>query len=562
MLSLLNKTTFSVPVAALILATAALTSRVLGLVRDRIFAGTFGAGEELDVYFAAFRAPDLIYSIVIGGAISSAFIPVFISHLNRDKREAWEVARSFFYVAAIGLFAIGLLAYIFMPQIIPFIAPGFSASARTLAVTMSRIMLLSSIFLGLSAVFAGVLQSFRKFFIYSLAPIFYNLGIILGALFFVDYVGIIGLAWGVALGAFLHMLVQVPITVSSGFNFMIPRRFFHPAVFRILKLMVPRTAGLAAFQINLWVITAIASTLAAGSVSVFNLANNIQYIPIGIVGISFATAAFPALADHISSGDYKKYLVEFSRNIRHVLFLVMPISVLFFVLRAQIVRIVLGTGEFDFEDTRLTAAALGAFSFGIFAYALSPIISRAFYAKENTLTPVVAHVAGIVLNITLSVLFIFVIFPRNGFQEFLASFFKVDDLDSSTVIGLPVAFAISGVFSLIILLVSFFRERRNRVIAKEIFNAFLRVGLLSMAVGFGAWMILRGVEPYVATDTFVGIFMQALIAALGAMAAYVAVAYILRFPELYSLLSFISRRTGGKKLPKSAPVHPEGTNGF
>lgn len=547
---LFNRTTVSVPTAALILGSAALASRILGLLRDRVLTGSFGAGTELDVYFAAFRIPDLIYSVLIGGAISSAFIPVFISHFTRDKNEAWEIARSLFYIVLGGLLVIAVLIFILMPRIIPFIAPGFDDSARQLVTTMSRIMLLSTIFLGLSAVLSGILHSFRKFFVYSLAPIFYNLGIIIGALFFVPLWGLSGLAYGVVLGAFLHMAVQLPVSMFSGFKPIPIAGIFHPALWRILKLMLPRAFGLGAYQLNLIAITAIASTLAAGSLAIFTLANNIQYLPIGIIGISFATAVFPSLSSSLSKNDYKKYLEEFSRAFRIVLFLVLPVSFLFFVLRAHIVRIIYGTGQFGWEDTRLTAAALGAFSIGIFAYALSPIVSRAFYAQENTKTPVIANSIGIALNIILSVLLIYVIFPRGGLLVILGRLFKIEDLPSIAIIGLPLAFSISGIVALSLLLVAFFKDKRNISIAPSLLASAIRIGAASIFSGLVAWFMLKVFVLFISsTETFLLISSQAAFASLISGASYFLIAYIFKFEELHWLFAVLRSKFTKTNIP-------------
>lgn len=559
---LLNKTTKSVSAAALILGGSILVSRILGLLRDRILAGLYGAGVELDVYFSAFRIPDLIYSIIIGGAISSAFIPVFISHFTKSKKEAWEIARSFFYIAAVGLLVITSLVFIFMPLLMPLVVPGFDAESQEITVKMSRIMLLSPLFLGLSAVFSGILHSFKKFFVYSLAPIFYNIGIIIGALYFTPYFGIEGLAWGVALGAFLHMLIQAPVTFKSGFKLTPVKEFYHPAIKKIFKLMAPRTVGLAAYQVNLWVITAIASTLAAGSLTVFTLANNIHYLPIGIVGLSFATALFPNLSQSISEGKYKEYLGELSRTLRGVFFLVLPLSIMFFVLRAHIVRVVLGTGQFSWEDTRLTAAALGAFSIGIFSYALAPVLSRAFYAKENTVTPVIASTIGMLVNILLSILLIFVIFPRDGILILLARIFKIANLPDIAVIGLPVAFSLSGIVSLILLLWFFFREdERNKAIVSGIVRGFVRITIAGIAAGVVGWSSLQLFDYFFGPiNTFIMILLQAAIATILAFAVYFLIGYTLHFEEFRVIISMVRQKLSKKLLPAEAPL--ERLDGF
>ncbi|MEX2145169.1 MAG: murein biosynthesis integral membrane protein MurJ [Candidatus Spechtbacterales bacterium] len=545
--SILNTSTRSVTGAALILAASVLVSRFLGLIRDRILAGIFGAGIELDTYFAAFRIPDLIYSVIIGGAITSAFIPVFINKLSKDEENAWKVAQSFFYIAGIGLGGISLVMFLLMPLVMPLVVPGFDAVSQETAVQMSRIMLLSPIFLGLSSVFSGILHSFRKFLVYSLAPIFYNIGIVIGAVWLTKYFGINGLAWGVVLGAFGHMAIQAPVAFASGLKLTPFYGFRYPEIRHILGLMAPRSLGLAAYQINLWVITAIASTLVVGSLTVFNLANNLHYLPIGLIGVSFATAVFPNLSSSISREKYQNFLNELSKTLRGVFFLVFPVSILFFVLRAQIVRIVLGTGEFSWEATRLTAAALGAFSFGIFAYALLPILSKAFYAQENTRTPVIASVVGMAANVFLSVLLIYVIFPNDGFLEFLERVFKVSDVPGVAVIGLPLAFSISGILSLALLFTAFFKDKRNVAVLPNLMYSALRIIPTSFAAGFLSWLMLRVFAFFFASDTFLAVFLQAAFASLSAMALYLIIAYKARFREFDFMVSFLSNRFKLKK---------------
>lgn len=553
-LNSINKSSATVASAAFVLSISLFASRLLGLVRDRILAGKFGAGIELDIYFAGFRIPDLIYSIVIGGAISSAFLPVFISYFKKSEKEAWQIASSFLYIALLGILFVCAIVYIFLPQIIDLVVPGFDKEYKAITVTMSRIMLLSPLFLGLSAVFSGILHSFKKFLIYSLAPIFYNLGIVVGALFFTDSLGVMGLAWGVALGAFLHILIQVPASVASGFRLYLPRQFFHPAIKRIVKLMLPRALGLAVLQINLWIVTAIASTLAIGSLTIFNLANHIQYLPIGIVGVSFAIAVFPALSQSASEDRYKDYLRELSKTLRLVSYLVIPISVLFFILRAQIVRIVLGAGEFGWEATQLTAASLGIFAFGIFAYAIAPILSRAFYAQENTKTPVIANTIGIVINIVLSLTLIYVIFPYGNILELLGHALKISNLPSISVIGLPIAFSVSGIAVLVLLLIAFFKDKKNREIFEQLRRAFFRILFASIVAGLMAWLMLRAFARFSSTDTLLTITLQGSFAALAAGIAYIFISYALKFDEFKTLISFIQSKVKHKKMIQEMPI--------
>ncbi|NCU42113.1 MAG: murein biosynthesis integral membrane protein MurJ, partial [Candidatus Moranbacteria bacterium] len=340
--------------AALLLAIAGLLSRLLGLIRDRILASMFGAGDILDIYYASFRIPDFLYGVLVLGALSAAFIPVFTKVYTKESpQNAWKLTSDFLIllVGAIGI--IGFFAMLFMPILIYGIAPGFEGEKREMAILFSRIMLLSPILLGASAVFGGVLIARKSFLAYSLAPIFYNIGIIFGALVLVDIWGLPGLAWGVVIGAFMHFCIQMPATFRSGYVFSLPKEFpwKNKQVKKILLLMLPQVFSVASGQINFWIITIFASLMASGSLAVFNLANNLQSIPLALVGVSFAVAVFPKLSQLASDGDMKEFSEVFLKTLRRILYFVIPATVFLILLRAQIVRVVLGGGIFDWKDT-------------------------------------------------------------------------------------------------------------------------------------------------------------------------------------------------------------------
>jgi len=358
---LFSNTESSITGAAIILGSASFLSRIIGIVRDRIFAHQFGAGDVLDTYYAAFRTPDLVYNLLIVGALSAGFIPIFLELKEKNKKEAWLVTNSVLNILAIGSLVVCAILFIFTPFITQHIVPGFDESKQTMTILLSRIMLVSPIILGISSLVSGVLQSFKSFFIYSLTPIMYNLGIIIGAIFFVPRFGVEGLAYGVILGAVLHLMIQLPTLFKLGFRYTPVMDISNMFVKKIWKMMIPRTLGLATFQINLIIITIFASTLGGGSIAIFNFANNLQYFPVGIIGISFAIAAFPALSELAAKQKKDTMVNELIRTARQILFFILPMSILFLVLRAQIVRTVFGSGAFDWNDTIMTADTLAFF---------------------------------------------------------------------------------------------------------------------------------------------------------------------------------------------------------
>lgn len=533
-----SKTIFS---AAFILATAALTSRILGLVRDRLLAGRFGAGDELDIYFAAFRLPDLIYSILIMGAISSAFIPVFAQYFQKDKKEAWHLTSGLFNLAFLILIILAGIFILIAPWLISIVAPGFSGIKREMTVLLTRIMFLSPLLLGISSILGGVLQYFHRFFVNSLAPIMYNIGIIIGILFFVPLWGLVGLAWGVVLGAGFHFLIQLPSAIFSGFQYKRVFAFYHQGIKKIIKLMIPRTIGLAGFQINFLVITAIASTLVSGSIAIFNLSYNLQYVPIGIIGISFATATFPRLAKSFAKKDKQYFSKNFSSVFSQILYLVLPVTVLFFLLRAQIVRIILGTGQFDWMDTRLTAAALGIFSFSIFAQSLIPLISKAFYSFQNTKTPVLISLWSIGINILGSFFFVWVLNNNNYFSDFVSQSLKLQGISNFAILGLPIAFAIAGIFNFIILLKAFDKKIKSwnpQLILDSLWKMIIGCVLMAVIV----YTFLYIADLFFDTHTFIGIFLQAAIAAGGGAIIYFILTFFLKSPEAKGLIKKVFKK--------------------
>lgn len=502
---------------ALILAISSFVSRILGLIRDRLFASTFGAGDDLDAYYAAFRIPDFIFNLLILGALSSAFVPVFVGYISRGKMsEAWHVTNSLLNILLlISLVVCGIL-FIFADRLIFLVAPGFDYEKKELTVLLTRIMLISPIFFGISNIASCILNSFKSFFLYAIAPIVYNLGIIFGAIFFVPKFHALGLALGVALGALLHAVIQLPKIFSLGFKWKPTLDFSHEGVKKIGKLMLPRSFGLAISQINLWVITVIASTIASGSVAIFNLANNLQSFPIGIFGISFAIASFPYLAEAVSKNDINSFRLHFSKTFSQILFLVIPASVLMLLERAQIVRLILGAGKFDWEDTILTAQSLGFFSLSIFAQALVPLLARSFYSFSDTKTPVLVSLIAIIFNILGSL----------WLSRYLG------------VLALALVFSLSSFFHMILLLI-ILKMRVGDFGDFLIFQNGFKTLVAAMAMAFGIYGGLNLVAKFVDMHTFVGIFLQASLAAIFGIFIYFVFSLLLKNEELTSLIRAI-----------------------
>jgi putative peptidoglycan lipid II flippase len=512
---ILNGESKTITGAALLLGAASLASRFLGVLRDRVLAGEFGAGDTLDIYYAAFRIPDLIFNLLILGALSAGFIPIFTAALcsakekNEPPKEAWEIVNSVMNIMGVALAVLCGLFIAFAPRIIPLITPGFGPEKMAMTITMTQIMMLSPIFLGFSNILGSVLQSFKRFFIYALAPIFYNIGIIVGALFFTRWWDIYGLAWGVVLGAAAHMLIQAPAAWQLGFRYRLLFDLVNKKVRAIGKMMIPRTLGLAVSQINLVVMTIIASTLVPGSLAIFNLANNLQYFPVGIIGISFAVAAFPLLGEFAAAGKKEEMVKSFSHTTRLIVFFIIPASVLLLVLRAQIVRVIFGAGYFDWEDTILTADTLAYFVLSLFAQALIPLLARFFYALQDTKTPFLIGIVSAAINI-------------------LAAIFLVKPWG---VAGLAMAFSLASVLNFILLWIML-RIKFGPLDEGNILKSTFKISAAASLMAFAAQTMKAILAPYVDMQTFLGVLGQGLGAGSAGILIFSVVALVLGSREM------------------------------
>lgn len=521
----------SITSAAIIVAAASLASRFLGIFRDRILAGLFGAGDTLDMYYAAFRIPDLMFNLLVLGALSAGFIPVFTNLCKKNfftgsvsgSREAWHLANAIINIMGVALLALSVFFIIFTPQLTRLITPGFYGDKQLTTITLTRIMFLSPFFLAISSVLGGILQSFKRFFVYSLAPIAYNIGIIIGALYFVPLWGVYGLGWGVACGAFLHFLIQVPAAMRLGYRYRITFDWRNAHVREIGRMMVPRTLSLAITQFNLVIVTIIASTLASGSLAVFNLANNLQSFPVGIFGISFAVAAFPTLAALAS--DRAALIKNFSKVLRQIIFFILPATVLLLTLRAQIIRVVLGSGSFGWRDTVLTIDTLMYFCLSLFAQATLPLLTRLFYVNKDSTTPFYVGLSTTAVNIVLSL--------------YLAQ--------KLGIAGIALAFSISAIinFALLWLLL---KVRLGALDEVRILGSTLKISAASIGAGIAVQWVKFAVEPYVDMHTFMGVLAQGFTAGSAGIAIFILIAWLLHSEELLNFIRSLKARAKRERI--------------
>ncbi len=523
--SFLNARSRNITSAATLLAVATIFSRILGLLRDNLLANLIPK-IQTDIYFASFRIPDFVYGILISGGIIAAFLPVFALEFRKNKAAAQRLTNNVLTIFLIALIVICSLLAIFTPALVKFLVPGFSPEQQAATILLTRIMFLSPVLLGISAIFSGILQYHNLFLAYSLAPIFYNIGIISGILFFFPLFNyeIWALSLGVVLGAVLHLLVQVPSLLKSGFRPGFSFNFSSPGLKKIFRLMAPRTVGAGVFHLNLIVITAIASSLSPGSISIFNFSNNLQGLPIGLIGVSFATAAFPTFSQNFVKKENFKFLTDFYSIFSQILFLIVPLSLLVFLCRAQIVRLVLGTslvgnGFFGWWQTRLTAAALGIFAFALFANCLIPFLTRIFYSLHNTKTPVIIAVFTVLFNIILSLSLVGLFSDGGILKAQVIDLLKLKGVQDIAVIALPLAVSIAALVQFFLLCL-FLKKKIKELNFSKIYQSFLKIFVASLLMGIVVYLFLNLFAFFFATNTVLHLLVQVTVSGLIGIVSY------------------------------------------
>ncbi|HJW84127.1 MAG TPA: murein biosynthesis integral membrane protein MurJ, partial [Anaerolineae bacterium] len=394
--------------AASVVMLAFVASRVLGLAREIVIGARFGTSAELDAYLAAFRLPDLLYQLIAGGALGSAFIPTFARTLAAgDPRGAWRLASAVINIVTLTLAAAAALAAIVAPALVQaIIAPGFDADRQALTVSLMRAMLIAPVIFGASGVIMGALNAQQHFLLPAVAPIMYNLAIIAGAVFLAPALGAGGLAIGVVAGALGHLLIQIPGLARHGARYSPVLDVNNPGVRQVARLMGPRVLGLAIVQLNFLVNTNLASRLGEGAVSALNYAWLLMLLPQGVFAQSIATAAFPTFAAQAARDQIDDMRRSLSSALRATLCLSLPAAVGLIVLGAPLVQLLLERGEFTSASTRAVAGTLQFFALGLAAHSALEIVTRAFYARRDTRTPVIVGAAAMGLNVILSLLLI------------------------------------------------------------------------------------------------------------------------------------------------------------
>lgn len=503
--------------ATLLVALFFVLSRVAGLAREVIIGARFGTSAEYDAYLAAFRAPDLLFQLVAGGALGSAFIPVFAGLWVRDERpQAWLLFSRVLNVVTLALMVLaGVAALAAEPLVANIIAPGFSPEQQALTASLMRVMLVGTVIFGAGGLVMGALNATQHFLWPAVAPVLYNLAIVAAALWLAPVWGVHGLAWGVVAGAAAHLLVQAPQLLRTGARYSPSLSLADAGVREVLRLMGPRVLGLLFVQMHFLVNTILASGLAAGSLSALNYAWLLMLLPLGIFAQSVATTVFPTLAAQAAAGDHSALRRTYAQTLRTVLFVVLPSAVALILFGRPLVALLLERGAFGPESTALVVSALALYALGLVGHATLEITVRAFYALHNTWTPVVVGVAAMALSILLGVWWV----APLGFG------------------GLALANSVATTLEAL-LLVWLVRRALGSIEGRALANSLLRTGLAASVMGLLLWALARWSQaPGAPPLLLIGL----LGVTLGA-GAFVGVSLLLRHPELNQALALVRRR--------------------
>ncbi|MCX6809090.1 MAG: murein biosynthesis integral membrane protein MurJ [Candidatus Berkelbacteria bacterium] len=508
----------SIRSASIVLIITLTLSNILGLLRDRFLTKNIDT-YHLDIYYASFRLPDLIFNFLILGAITAAFIPVFADYLAKKKKEeAFRLTNNLINLSVVAMVIFGIIMYFLMPVVMPWIANFSSPDRLQQSVQYSRILMLTPIFFSVSYIIGGVLNCSKRFLAYSLAPILYNLSIIFGGAVLAPRYGIRAVVVCVVAGSILHLLIQLFPAFRLGYRYKFILSLKDKSLKQILRLMLPRSIGMGANQIMLSFYNRVASTLAVGSISAFNLANNIQTVPSVVLGSSFATAIFPTLASKISEGKQDEFSLYLNKALSAIGFLLIPSTVIFVMFRAQIIRLILGSGKFSWNDTTMTALTLGAFSLSVLAQGMIPLLSKAFYALKDTRTPMYISIATVVVSVAIAS-------PLSKLS------FSQTPSGVLSVAGLALAFSVGSFFNAA-LLIYYLRRKYSGVLNKSLVFSYFKTIVFSAIMGLVIWRMNHILSNMVDMTRFVGILTQVVVSGTIGLVVFLALGYLFDSEEM------------------------------
>jgi len=521
--------------AAAILATTFSLSALLGILRDRLLYARFYAccASALDAYNAAFRIPDIIFRLLVIGALSAAFIPIFSQQLARSKQEAYRTASAVINILSLVFFFLTFWIMILARPLSALIASGFSPEQIWLMSRLTRLMVIAQWFFLLSNFLTGVLQSYQRFLLPALAPIVYNLGIIFGIQFLANYWGIFGPAAGVVIGAAWHFFIQLPLVISLGFRYSAVVSFRLAGVKKILKLMAPRTLSLGLAEIEATVALFLASTLPTGSLSLFYLGQRLTQFFGRLFGTTIGQASLPVLSREADQQHLNSFCRILITSLLQAVYLALPAAIILLVLRVPLVRLAYGAQEFPWRATIITGRVVAFFAPIVVINTISDILIRGFYALQDTGTPLFASIFSLAVNIVVALGAVFEL--RLG------------------VVGLALAIVLSALAQTGLLLILLLKRLSPYQVnwIDHLWKPLIQMGLVALLSGWVAWLLLRGLDYYVFdTSRIVGLIALTLISGLGALIVYFVLTLGLGLVQARAIFRLIKHSLGWLK-PKT-----------
>ena len=527
---------------------AFLAAKIISLFQTLIIAQVFGVGRELDAYVAANRIPELIVILISGGALTHAFIPVFSGFLAKgDLNSAWKLSshliNSIFTLALL----LSALVFVLAPWLVDnAVAPGFESATAASTVEMMRILLLSTIIFAVSGIFSGILNSHQHFLLPALAPIMFDIGILIGVLFLLPRFGINGLAWGAVLGAGLHFSVQVPGLVRYKMRWKLELGWGNPQLWRVIRLMLPRIGGLGVFSLNFLVMNNIASRLGAGSVSALDWGWRLMQIPQTLIGTAMGIVIFPTLAALSELDDLSGKRDAMSGALRFILICSIPSAIALILLGRPLISL-LERGAFDASASALVYSTLSMFTLGLIVHSALEIIARSFYADKDTLTPLFAALGGAAINFGLAFALSEVArVDANALLNAIALSAPMLQLsrDVGNVSGLALANSLGVMFEVLALL--FILRRRWRGIGENALARTLLKTLIASLIMAAAIVALD--LAWESLDLGSGLtltILRLLLAGAVGLTAFLLAALLLKMQELPELAKLIRQSPGG-----------------
>ncbi|HVZ12758.1 MAG TPA: murein biosynthesis integral membrane protein MurJ [Patescibacteria group bacterium] len=506
--------------AATFIILTTILSQVLGILKYRLLVSLFGASNSLGVFFAAFRIPDFVFQVVIAGALSASFIPIFTEYLSKDKKqEAFEFTSALISLGLIFFILVSAIIIVFSYQFCALVAPGFSKDELILMSNLMIIIQLSQVFFILGTLFTAVLQSFQHFVIPGIATAFYNFGIIVGLVIFTKFLGfgIYGATIGVGVGSLLFCLVQLPSLFATGFKF---AAYFtiDSGIKKLIKFMIPRSATLIVSQVAATANVFFASFISARSLVIFDLAQTLAMAPVLLLGQSIAQASFPALS--LKSEDHKEFVSIFTSSFNQIIYTTLPISAILIVLRIPLVRFFFGASKFDWSATVATGLTLAYFSISITANSLIPLLSRAFYAFKDSKTPLYTTLGSVILNIILSYV--------------MVRIYKMP------IYYLGLSFTITSIIGVIVMI--YLINKRITLPKKMLFISFIKTAISGTVMGFALYIPIKLLDQLVfdTTRTINLLFLTG-IASIFGFAAYIFFTWLFDIKEAYYIVEVLKK---------------------